>query len=224
MQRGNDVPIVIGSLMMVLGVLVLLSNLGVLQLTGEMSWALTLAVSAVAFAIVYARERRRWWALLLACLLGLMAWERLLPWSAYDQWGFMWELCLMGTGVAFVILFLRSQARWWWLLSGGILLTIGLTSLVGRLEVLSGSYQAVLLFAGLGFTFGALYLVRNEQRRLAWAQHPALSLLGVAVLIFVLSTPVTSGLVLPLVLLGIGVALLLRSLRRAKSDTAAKKH
>ncbi|MDZ7271553.1 MAG: hypothetical protein ONB30_07795 [candidate division KSB1 bacterium] len=223
MHKDRDVSLVIGCLMIVLGALLLASKLELFQLSGGTVWTIMLGVSAVALAIVYAREHRRWWALLLACWLGLMAVERLLPWTGYEQWRVMWELSLLGAGLAFVVVFLRHPAQWWWLLPGGILLTIGLTGVVGRLDLVPGHYQAVIFFAGLSITFGLLYILRNEQRKLAWAQYPALSLLGVAVLVLILGTPEVHGLVLPLVLLGVGLLVLLRSLKGAQSATRAPK-
>ncbi len=224
MRTTDETSLVIGVVLVLVGtLLLLLSNLELATIEGRVLWVMVLAASAAAFAVLYARQPGRWWALLLACIFGLMAAQRLFLWTAYEQWWCLWQLCLVAAGVALVVTSVAHPLQGGWLISGGVLLSIGLTSLLATFELVPGNYQAVVFFAGLGWTFASPYFLRNEQRHLAWAKYPALSLLGLAALIFVCGTAGARRLLLPLLLLALGAGVAWRGLTRARRGTDPEK-
>ncbi|MCR4440239.1 MAG: hypothetical protein QHJ34_15150 [bacterium] len=217
MKRTNETMIVAGALITLLGVLLLLTNLGILPLEKETVCTIMLSVSAVAFALSYSRGRQQWWALMVACILGLMVLERTLPSLAHDQRRFIRGASLCAVGALFLGAFLRQRQQWWWLIPSGVLFTLGVTALLRSAHLVRGGYHGVLFFTGLGLTFGVLYLLGRQTQSLRWAQYPAVSLLAVAALLLLGHAPRGDELVVPLCLLAVGLFLVTRNLRRLKS-------
>lgn len=160
MNRSNERMLMLGALLTLFGLVLLLSNLDALPVDSGAMWGIMLSVLAVVFAVCYARDREQWWALVVACVLALMAWEFLLAPLSRAQRRLLWGAGTSGVGVVFL--------------------------------------------TGLGLTFGALALLRNEDGRLGWAQYPAISLLALAALLLLIQSPWTGELLVPLCLLALG--------------------
>ncbi|MBC7187907.1 MAG: hypothetical protein H5U38_12810 [Calditrichaeota bacterium] len=221
MKRTNEAMLVAGALITLLGVLLLVTNLGVVALERHTVWTVMLSVSAVAFALSYSRDRQQWWALLVACILGLMVLERILPSLTHDQRGFIWGVSLCVVGALFLGAFLRQRQQWWWLIPSGVLLTLGVTALLRSAHLVPGGYHGVLFFTGLGLTFGVLYMHGRQTESLRWAQYPAVSLLAVAAFLVLVQVPGGEELVVPLCLLAVGLFVVTRNLRRLKGKGQA---
>lgn len=201
----------LGALLTLFGLVLLLSNLDALPVDSGAMWGIMLSVSAVVFAVCYARDREQWSALVVACVLALMAWEFLLAPLSRAQRRLLWGAGTSGVGVVFVAAFLRHRQQWWWLIPGGTLLTLGLIAQLKSGNPMPSHFRGVVFLTGLGLTFGALALLRNEDGRLGWAQYPAISLLALAALLLLIQSPWTKGLLVPLCLLALGFFIIARN-------------
>ncbi len=217
MNRSNERTLLLGALVTLLGLVLLLSTLGVLAIDSRAMWGIMLSLSAGVFAICYARDHEQWWALVVACVLALIALEVLLPPLSRAQRRLLWGAATCGAGLAFVAAFLRHRQQWWWLIPGGTLLTIGTTALLKSGHLLPGRYRGAVFFAGLGLTFGAIALLGRGDGRVRWAQYPALSLLAVSALLLLAHSPWTGELLVPLCLLALGLFIVVRNLRRLRA-------
>src|SRR5688500_10199063 len=112
-MRRIDARLIIGLLLIAGGVVYLLQNLGFIT-WGSAVWAAAFLIGAVAFLVMFVRDRAAWWAIIPGLtLLGLggnMALELVNP-AAEKTWG--GSLFLGSIGLAFLIIYLRDRGQWW---------------------------------------------------------------------------------------------------------------
>jgi hypothetical protein len=203
----------LGLLLVAAGLLILLSNIG---LVSGLMWTALLLAGAGTFLSIYARDHERWWALIPAfALLGLggVANLDLLPASAADWGG---TIFLGALGLGFAAAWLTDRARWWAIIPAGTLITLGVVARP------AGSWpnsdQGWLLFLGLALTFGLVYLDPRAAPRRSWALYPAAGLLVIALLIGTSLGPALN-LVWPVALMLAGLYL---GFRRARLPAAPR--
>lgn len=171
-MKSNDRSLLSGLLLIGMGLLFLLTNLGLIGPIGGAIWALLFGIGGVGFLGVYMRDRAHWWALIPGCaLLGLGAlvgYGALLP-GAPTTWG--GSLFLGAISLSFWLIFLLHREQWWALIPGGTLLT--LAAIAGLDQRMVGEQAGALLFYGLGLTFGLVYLTSWSGARRSWALIPA---------------------------------------------------
>lgn len=183
---------------------IILIGVGLLALFGSLdleSWLsrLVLAVlfAAAAYFAYVAGERNKQpllkWA---AAPLAVLAVSVLIS-------GGVGEALVVGVfALAFYFVWQRDRLRWWALIPAGVLGTIAVTQLV---DATFGAFPAWLVLIGFAVTFYAL--TRLEAKPQRWAIFPAAALAVAAALTLVSA----SGWLGPVVLIGIGVLLLVRS-------------
>lgn len=192
----------IGLVLIGLGVLFLLINLGVLQALAPPLWAVVFFAGGLAFLAVFTRDRQQWWALIPGfALLALGA--------ATLGGGLAGSFFLGLLGAGFVAVYLNDQRHWWAILPAGALLTLALVAGLGQ-----GRLGGPLFFAGLAATFAVLYLLPEAQGKQSWALYPALGLGALAVLTLV-TTAGIPGVIWSLLLIAGGGWLLWRAQQRA---------
>lgn len=180
-MRGVQARVVLSLLMIAAGVLFLFQNLGFLEGAGAIFWALAFAVAGAAFLYIYLSDRVNWWAIIPGFTLlgigGLIAVEKFIP-----QYGDTLGVpLLMGCfSLSFWIIYLTNHERWWAIIPGGVLLTIGV--FVGLESLIKGVELVGIFFMGLGLTFVALALLPTPEGPLRWAFIPAAVLLMMGVL------------------------------------------
>lgn len=137
-----------------------------------------------------------------------MSLEQINP-AAAEQWGA--SLFLGSLALAFWLIYLRDRNFWWAVIPGGVLATLavvaGLDNL--KLPVDTGG----VFFLGLGLTFLLLAVLPTSRTSLRWAFIPAAALLAMGVLVGV-GFERSINYLWPLALIGAGIALLLRAMRR----------
>ena len=188
-----------------------------LQLPGEVAGGALLAVLGCGFGGVYLHDRRaNWWALIPAGVMAALTAMVLLSTVARGE--LLGAIFFGGTGLVFLALYFAEiggrRYNWWTLIPAGALFSLALVVL---LSMLSPQAAGAALFLGLGLTFGVLYLMRGPGRPLQWAWIPAMALLGFGALILLVSGGPAGNLVWPLVIIALGLAILLASLRRTTS-------
>ncbi len=212
MVRRFDPRLLLGILLIAGGVLFLLQNFNLIPASLGWLWALVFGVVGGGFVAVFLANRDNWWALIpgliffdLALLIGLGA-------AAPDfaeRWG--GALFLVGLSLPFWVIYLLDREKWWGLIPGGVLTTLGVVAGLSARELRDVETGGV-FFLGLGATFLIVWLAPTPQGHNRWAIWPA-----VVLLIFggLLATPFAtlSNYVLPVGLVAAGALLLFRAFR-----------
>jgi len=163
---------VVGIFLILLGVALLLQNLGIMVAGAEVLVGLAFAGGGVALLTVYVGDRQQWWALIPGfALLGLAAVvgvSKLAP-EATGTW--MGGLFLGSLALPFIIIYVSRRDHWWALIPAGTMTTLALVAILG--DTVGGEGAGGLFFLGLGLTFALLYLVPTPEGRMKWAVFPA---------------------------------------------------
>ncbi|MBN1886419.1 MAG: hypothetical protein JW850_00450 [Thermoflexales bacterium] len=194
-----------------LGVSAVIYMSAVLNLPGE--WAGSLMVFSVGlpFLLIYAVQASRghkdyWWALIPGGILTFIA--IVIAATSRLPGEVIGTLVMWGVALPFLGVYLTErQKNRWALIPAGILLVIGaIPALV--LATQSPNVLGGVFFLGLALVFGLIYVVGRGSGESDWAVYPAaiLAIIGIGIVLFGQSW-------WPLVLVGAGVALLVRALR-----------
>jgi hypothetical protein len=181
--------------LIVVGLLALLGTLGVPAALSTFV-GVTLFTVVGLLALLLARRTGNDWVLAAAFPAFGLALAVLFP----GGWG--GAAFLVSIGAGFLSLSLTDSERWWALIPMGALFTLGV--IAGGGDAVHGGRAGAVLFAGLALTFVLLWQLPERPQR--WAVYPAIAL---GVLALVVWTAVADWL-LPLLLIAIGVALLVR--------------
>jgi hypothetical protein len=210
-MRRIDARLIIGLLLIAGGVVYLLQNLGFIT-WGSAVWAAAFLIGAVAFLVMFVRDRAAWWAIIPGLtLLGLggnMALELVNP-AAEETWG--GSLFLGSLGLAFLIIYLRDRGQWWAIIPGGVLVSLAVVSGLDNLNL--PIETGGIFFLGLGQTFLLVALLPTSGASMRWAFFPAAALLAMGILIAVGFERAINYL-WPLALILGGLFLLVRAARR----------
>ena len=208
MQR-LDGRLLVGSLLIVGGVVYLLQNLGIITWGGWV-WAAGFALGGLVFLGWFVRDRAAWWAIIPGMtLLGLgtiMAIDQLRP--GLDWTG---SLFLGSIGLAFWLIYLRDRNMWWAIIPGGVMATLAVVAGLDEAPLLIET--GGLFFLGLGATFLLVAVVPTSQGYQRWALFPAAGLVAMGLLIGVGFERAINYL-WPAALIVAGLAMLLRAVRR----------
>lgn len=202
----------IGVFLILLGLLLLLENLGLLSGGAELAVSVAFALGGLAFLWGFLSQREWWWSALPGmALLGiglLIGYSTLVD----DEGGLGASLFLGSLAVGFLLVYLRTREQWWALIPGGVLLTIATIvsaeALVGE-EALGGVF-----FLGLALTFLIVYLVPTPEGQMRWALIPA-GVLGAMGALILAGSAGMLGYIWPLLLMAVGLLLLLRAVQGA---------
>ena len=181
-MRRFEVRVVGAILLIGVGVLFLLQNLGVLGAISAILWALLFAVGGAVFFYVFLTDRSNWWAVIpgfvLLGIAGLIALSELAP-EVEGAWG--GALFLGCIGLAFWVVYLSKREHWWAVIPGGVMVTTALVT--GLSSVFDGAEIGGIFLIGLGLTFGLLSLLPTPEGRIKWALVPAavLSIVGLLI-------------------------------------------
>lgn len=198
----NDRRTQLGVALVALGVLALLSNVGLFAGLSRVIGMVLFGAAGVLVIGMYRRDPGRLWTLPVGfTLLGLAVATLELPWSGGAFLG------SIGLGFLSIWLLDSERNRWWALIPAGVLFTLGVVATIDQMTRASSDTSGTIFFLGLAATFAALYLLPSVQQR--WAIWPALAL-GV---IAILTMSFSGGWIAPLVLIAVGAWLLTRQSR-----------
>lgn len=184
----------IGLILVVIGALALLSQVGLFQGIGDWVGAIIFAVLG-ALVLRHYQQRGR-----VAALVGAFT---LFGLAAASIGGALSGLLFLGfVGAGFLTVYLRERRRWWAIIPAGTMFSL---AVVAGLDELSPGYDASwVLFVGLAATFFFLYELPGDPQR--WAIYPAIA----SAALVVLSLSIGGTWLLPIALVVLGVSLLLR--------------
>lgn len=218
-MKRIESSIVLGMVLIGVGVLFLLQNMGVIGAIAGLVWAVFFAAGGGAFLLTFATAPARWWALIpgftLLGLGALVALGELAP-PLGEAWG--GGLFLGGIGLGFCAVYLTGRERWWALIPGGVLLTLALVASLSA--AMPGRDLGWLFFLGLGLTFGIVAVVPTPRGRMSWALFPSGVLLAMA-LLGMAFTGEAVGIFWPVVMIVAGLFLAFRSLRNPEAGQNA---
>jgi len=206
------IPVVGGSLLVILGVLLLLNNFKVI----EMDWSLLvgpiIALGGLFFILVFIIDRRNWWALIPGCIL--LAIGAIIILSSINQEasaGWSGAIILFAIGLSFWLIYINNNSNWWAIIPGGVLWSLAGLTLVPD----ETWFKAGLFFLGLAVTFLLVYVLPKPEGRMKWALYPA----GALALVGLLASAGADNwmkYIWPFALLAGGVVTLILALRRKK--------
>ncbi len=208
-----------GLLLVGLGVLVLLQNLGVFQAGANFESILfgaAFILGGIAFLAVLFTNRANWWAAIpgiTLCSIGILILvSSFLPAVGERIGG---GIVLGGIALSFWVIYFLDNSNWWAVIPGGTLLTLAaITVLPSYLTASNGFIVPGVLFTGMGLTFALLGILRNGQGRWSWPWIPAAVLIIMGVL-FALSAYNLAQMIWPAALILLGLFLVLRAVRKS---------
>ena len=186
---------VFGLLAIAAGLIALLANLGIYQVS-ELITGLLTGLFGAAFLGAYARDRERWWALIPGVILVTMGGVMIV--ARYGNGNWAGVMTLGGIGLAFLAVLLARPGAWWAIIPAGTMFS--LSALVYANDILKMNEPVFVLFFGLALTFAAVSLMRQGERRMYWALVPA-AVLGIFAALFVVGRPELFNLVWPAALI-----------------------
>lgn len=213
----------IGGGVILLGVLLLLQNLGVFGALAAAVWAALFAVAGAVCVGAFLRNAQRWWALIpgftLLSLGAVVAIETLLPWLDGRLSG---TVLLGGIGLAFWAIYLARRSFWWAIIPAGVLSTLAIVA--GVDEGRGDSAGGWLFFLGLALTFGLVGVLPGAGRPQRWALFPAGACLLLA-LVVISGNSTIATFIWPAALILGGGYLMVRSFRgRGTDETQGARH
>ncbi len=165
-----NLRILIGSVLVLTGLLLLLEQFKILTGITGILWGLICAAAGAYFLYRFLGHiRSEWWAAIPAgALLGIGVGGLLS--TLLSGWGGFFFMA--GLGAGFWAIYFTDRQRWWAIIPGGILVTLGLVALAGDVfRAPEGGGGLILIGFGLTFILVALLA------RLQWAWIPGLILL-----------------------------------------------
>jgi hypothetical protein len=186
----------LGPLLIGVGVVVLIFNSNLLGTLPSLIWLVLLFGVAVALWVVGVIPH--WVRIVGVAVLYILAMSTSGDLAGVAALGF--------PAAAFAVIYLlRPKRNWWAIIPGGVLASIALLVLFE--EIFPGWDGAAIMFLGFAATFTTLYLLPALRGGKRWALYPAI---GSIILTVLTNDPSGDGsFLLPLLLIGAGVAILL---------------
>jgi len=207
--------IFIALLLIFMGAVALIANLGILTLPLVLSgpnliWMILFGLGGIAFMVLFFTDRANWWAIIpgltlvaLAILVG-----GLLP-QALEQWAgaiFIGLLSLSFWGV-----FLSRRENWWAVIPAGVLLSVA-ALITAAVSGLQSELSVAILFFGMGLTFLILNWLPSPVQGSRWPLIPA-AVLAILGLFFLIGAGQTINWLVGVILIIAGAWIFYRSFR-----------
>lgn len=167
---------------------------------------------ALPFLVVYLMDRTRQWALI---PFGVLAVVGLIPLMELIITGQIFDMLVLGLlGAPFYVAYFWSRKNWWALIPAGVFTSVVLTLAVEKVTTHlsgfdNGPMMGGVMLAGLGLTFGILWLRRREQPT-EWAMYPSLIFFALAFMTVLFGE--MTKLAAPVILITLGTAVVVYSL------------
>lgn len=172
-----------GLLLIAAGVIFLLQNMGFYLNLGPLVAVFLFSAGGLIFLFTFLTNfRERWWAAIPGTtLLGLAATVLFDNYAPAFLAGLGGPFFLASIGIGFALVYLSDLNKWWALIPGGVMVTLGTVAAVDELRFLRIDSGGI-FFVGLGVTFLAVALLTGQRgERQSWALIPAavLTLMGI---------------------------------------------
>lgn len=194
------------AVLIAVGVLLLLQNLGVITGAENIFWTLGFFAGGAVFLTIFGlMPHSQWWAAIPGMVLvglGVVV-------GFGEQIGeFAGSMFLIALALSFWLIFATNRSFWWAIIPAGVLTSVTVVSFLP--ERIGDFETGGILFLGLALTFALVYLLSGKQRA-RWALWPAAILLVVGVISYLSSTE-TLNWVWAVALILVGLYLVVRAL------------
>jgi hypothetical protein len=179
-------------------------------------WLVLFLVSGAVFVAAYITDRRHWWALIPGFTLiglGVTVSSSLLFTDVIGDLG--GSLFLGSMALGFWLIFALHRKHWWAGIPAGVLTTLAVVA--GTEQLTRGLDGGTVFFLGFGLTFLLLYIVPTPRGRMTWPLIPAVILVVMGVLLGT-GYVVALNYIGAIALIGVGIYLLVRSLKRPSEE------
>lgn len=184
MKRSNQ-GIFWAIFLLVAGAFLLLKNLGIFGIWGQVAWGGAFAVVGLIFLFSFIIDVQQWWRAIPAFVLISIGAAVLLEWRQIRLGDWSNSLVLFGMALAFWSVLVVRRENWWAELPAGVLTVLGvLLGLQSSLPPASPQWLVALLL-GLGLVFALLYVLRLGERETWWPAVPATALILFAVVMMI---------------------------------------
>ena len=205
----------IGSIIILIGILILLSNTHILSGLDDILGGGLLLLIAFVFFTIYNRDRSKWWPLLPATIFAVLGagviLETFVPFAS-DLLGAGFMFAIFGV---FAFVYTREPAQWWAIIPAGVAFTLGVVILVDTFHVMNSDMSGVVFFLGLGLTFYYLWSLRSDNPNVGWAIWPASVLLILSAIVYIDQADwLGDDYIFPLILVIAGVFLITNGIRK----------
>ena len=206
-MKRFDPRIIIGTLLILAGGLGFLQAFGILRDASDVFWGIVFLVAGGVFLMMFTSgfSSGQWWAAIPGLVLAGIGVLILLPDSLDNLGG---AVFLGAIGLSFWLVYISGRDRWWAIIPGGVLLTLAVVSALPD-TLFGGTDSGGVFFLGLALTFLMVALLAN----MSWEYWPAGALGVFGVFLFFQSQIYLLTYVAAAALIGIGVVIILRSLR-----------
>ncbi len=180
-MKRFDFRLAIGGLLILMGGFLLLQQMGIISGDISVIWASLLIASGVVFLVVFALNRRHWWALIPGLTLVGVG---IIPFLPAEYTYLAGSIMLGAVGLSFFLIYLFNHEHWWAIIPGGVLLSLAFSAYLAFHigDTLAGvTVDEVVLgsafILGLSLTFLLVAILPNPSGRMKWALIPSAALL-----------------------------------------------
>lgn len=180
-MKRFDFRLALGGLLILMGGFLLLQQMGIISGDISVIWASLLIASGVVFLVVFALNRRHWWALIPGLTLVGVG---IIPFLPAEYTYLAGSIMLGAVGLSFFLIYLFNHEHWWAIIPGGVLLSLAFSAYLAFHigDTLAGvTVDEVVLgsafILGLSLTFLLVAILPNPSGRMKWALIPSAALL-----------------------------------------------
>ena len=202
-----------GLTLILLGVFLFAQQQGMIRVPVP-AWSLLFGAAGLLFLLGALTDLSKWGLLFPGFILLGIGVVIFLSESTSASGNVIGSVFLASVALPFWVVALVRRANWWALIPAGVITTVGMMPLLAETQV-RDEVVAGILFLGLGATFGLVRLATIGRSGMGWAWYPAIILGAIGLIVLAGG----NAQVWPLVLIGAGVLLLVRSfLPRRRTD------
>ena len=210
----NNWRILLGGLLVLIGVAALLDSINIIPF-GGLLWGALFALGGLAFVIYFIQNRASWWAIIPGVILiglgALILISSLFPNFEGALGGFIF---LAAISVAFWLVYGMNNQFWWAIIPAGVMASLAFTVLVDEFTNIDGG---VIFLLGMASTFALLSVLPGLGGNRRWPLIPAGILFLISILVIGIESSISS-VIWAVLLIGLGVFLVVRSLLQKNKD------
>jgi hypothetical protein len=200
-------PLIIGGALILFGILFLLNNFDIFDISVGSVFAGIFALAGLIFLIVFLLDREQWWALIPGfVMMGVGATILVGEFARHTVVDITGAIMLGFIALPFWIIYVLKRDYWWALFPAGVMTSIAAMTLIpARYDDLGVS----VMFFGWAGTFVLVYFLAKQK----WAIWPTLGLLAMAIA-FLAGAFDVFGYLWPIVIIGAGAYLIYRAMQK----------
>jgi hypothetical protein len=200
-------PLIIGGALILFGILFLLNNFDIFDISVGSVFAGIFALAGLIFLIVFLLDREQWWALIPGfVMMGVGATILVGEFARHTVVDITGAIMLIFIALPFWIIYVLKRDYWWALFPAGVMTSIAAMTLIpARYDDLGVS----VMFFGWAGTFVLVYFLAKQK----WAIWPTLGLLAMAIA-FLAGAFDVFGYLWPIVIIGAGAYLIYRAMQK----------